>query len=145
MPISHLKNWTPIIASLLAFGGMIFVALIQTSGATKTDVNVVVKMLNEQVIPAIQRTVDSNDAKLEKEIIDRAEEISKLKERIAWLEGKLGLQSSSFSTEAIKSNIAKITSALNPASVGYVGTIKPMSTFDKKAAKERLPMLQEAK
>jgi len=143
MPISHLKNWTPIIASLLAFGGMIFVALIQTSGATKTDINTIVKMLNEQVIPAIQRTIDSNDAKLEKEIIDRAEEISRLKERIAWLEGKLGLQSSSFSSEAIKSNIAKLTGVFNPASSGL--TIKPLSSFDKKAAKERLPMLQEAK
>jgi hypothetical protein len=134
MQISKLKTLTPIIASLLAFAGMIFVALIQSSGATKSDINTIVKMLNEQVIPAIQRTVDSNDTRLEKEIIDRAEEISKLKERIAWLEGKLGLQSSSFSTEAIKSNIAKLA-----------GSIKPLGLFDKKAAKERLPMLQEAK
>jgi hypothetical protein len=131
MPISHLKNWTPIIASLLAFAGMIFVALIQSSGATKSDVNTIVKVMNENVIPAIQKTLDTVDSKLDKECLDRAEEISKLKERIAFLEGKFGVQSSSFNPDTIKNSIAKI--------------ITPTALFNKKEAREKLPMLQETK
>ena len=130
-----LKVLTPIIASLLAFLGMIFVAFIQTSGATKGDINTVVKIMNESIIPAIQKTLEAVDSKLDKECSDRAEEISKLKERLAFMEGKFGVQSSSFNSDAIKSGIAKITNVITPTSA-----FKP-----KHEKLEKLPMLQEAK
>lgn len=129
--MQKLKALTPIIASLLAFLGMVFVALIQTSGATKSDVNTIVKVMNENVIPAIQKTLDSVDSKLDKECLDRVEEIALLRERLARLEGKLGMQGFT-ENKLMKDSLAKIKS-----------TIVPTSAF--KPNKEKLPMLQEAK
>ena len=132
--IAMIKVWTPIIASLLAFAGMIFVALIQTGGATKTDINGVVKVLNENVIPLIQKRLDSVDSDLDKERSDRQEEMIQCRERVARLEGKLGIMSSYDSIKenpTVKSSIAKLTSAINPQKM--------------LPKREKLPMLMEAK
>lgn len=76
--IAKVKMWATVITSLLSFAGMVIVAILQQFTADADSMDMLIKQLNDQVIPSLEEVVDKH-----------TEELTKLRDRIVALETRL--------------------------------------------------------